>query len=77
MKDLLSSIEDSLSTPDIVIQSLSDPEVQLSYRYFQDTPFGSKYICVVTKHSGGDPFIITAYLTDTVKRGQVLWQKEM
>ena len=34
---------------------------------------GDKYLCVVVKVVGTDAFVLTAYLTDTIKKGQQLW----
>ena len=31
------------------------------------------YVCVVVKVDGQDAFVITAYLTDTLKRGDIIW----
>jgi hypothetical protein len=36
---------------------------------------GNKYLCVVVKYLEVDIFIITAYFTDKVKTGGVLWRK--
>ena len=50
--------------------------VELFYRYYQSTPVTSKFLCTVVKVSPGDLFIITAYYTDTMKRGEVLWERK-
>jgi hypothetical protein len=34
-----------------------------------------KYLCVVVKVVSEDAFIVTAYYTDAVKKGAVLWEK--
>ena len=39
------------------------------------TPVIQKYLCVVVKVLFDDLFIITAYFTDTVKGGEILWEK--
>ena len=36
----------------------------------------SPRLCAVVKALPDGPFIITAYYTDTVKRGAVLWEKK-
>ena len=61
--------------PDIVVKSRTDPDVELFYRYYEDTPVTEKYLCVVVKLSIGDLFIITSYFTDTVKKGDILWER--
>ncbi|MCZ7640697.1 MAG: hypothetical protein M5U12_34355 [Verrucomicrobia bacterium] len=34
---------------------------------------GGKYLCVVVKVLEADAFVLTAYLTDPIKRGTTLW----
>ena len=36
----------------------------------------SKYLCAVVKAPAGDAFLVTAYLTDRVKKGDVLWRRK-
>ena len=40
------------------------------------TPVTDKYLCVVVKVLTQDLFIITPYFTDTIKKGEVLWEKK-
>jgi len=67
--------------------TLSDPEVELHHKRFASTPVSSTHLCVVVKRPpggsaagpghGSDPaaaFVITAYLTDAIKKGEVLWK---
>ena len=37
------------------------------------TKVGDKWLCVVVKCLADDAFIITAYLTDKLKKGTLLW----
>ena len=60
-----------------VITSLSDPSVRLYYRYRPRTLVGGKYVCVVVKTTSADAFVLTAYLTDSVKKGAPVWQIDM
>ena len=62
--------------PICVIQSFSDPAVRLYQRYYKTTPVGGKHLCVVVKVLPDDAFVVTAYLTDSVKKGTVLWPAE-
>ena len=62
-----------LAVPERVVQSVSDPEAKLYYRYLFGTVVGDKYLCVVVKDRKGDAYVLTAYFTDAVKRGQLLW----
>lgn len=56
-----------------MIRSVSDEQTQLYYRVYSNTLVGEKLLCVVVKVLDQDAFILTAYLTDRVKRGEVLW----
>ncbi len=47
----------------------------MSYRFFADTPVTAKYLAVVVKLLDDDGFIVTAYFTDKVKRGRILWRR--
>jgi hypothetical protein len=73
MSGQIDKIAETLQNPEIVIRSSSDSEVELFYRYYSETPVGDRYMCVIVKGRGKDLFIITAYFTDTVKRGETLW----
>ena len=76
MQLLEPAIGRTLAHPDRVIQSFSDPAVRLYHRYYETTPVGSKHLCVLVKVLPGDAFVVTAYLTDSVKKGTVLWPAE-
>lgn len=76
MPGQISKIKETLSDPDIVIRSQTDQEVELFYRFYDITPVTRKYLCIVTKSSINNIFIITAYFTDTEKKGDKLWQKK-
>ena len=34
---------------------------------------GDKWLCVVVKYTADDAFVLTAYLTDKLKKGEQLW----
>ena len=69
-------VQDTLLDPDRVVRSRTDPDVELFYRHYATTPVSEKYLCVVVKVIWDDLFIITAYFTDTIKRGETLWRKK-
>lgn len=73
MKRMQSALEQTLAELESVIRSLSDPDARLYYRTYTDTPVGEKLLCVVVKVLDQDAFVLTAYLTDRIKRGEVLW----
>ncbi len=68
-------LAETLLEPDVVIQSQSDDTVRLFHRFYRRLAVGDKYLSVVVKYVEGDVFIITAYFTDKVKRGGILWKK--
>jgi len=72
----IDKIQETLSNPDIIVRSRTDPDVELFYRHYDITPVTEKYLCVVLKVLVGDLFIITAYLTDTIKRDEMLWERK-
>ena len=53
---------------------MTDDTVELYYRYYPSTPVTSKFLCIVVKFVVGDSFIVTAYYTGTIKRGESVWQ---
>jgi|SRR5882672_5470090 len=70
------ALEETLAKPERVIESLSDLQARLYYRFYVGTRVGDKYVCVVVKIIGNDAFILTAYFTNKVKRGVQLWPQE-
>ena len=64
-------VQVTLSDPDEVRQSKSDPQVYLFYRADQ----GERWVCGVTKRLNGAGFLITAYRTSAIKEGVVVWPK--
>lgn len=70
MKGKENLVQEALANPVQVKSSQKDPNVLLYYRAFED-----KYICAVVKHENGSGFIITAYVTDKIKKGRLVWEK--
>ena len=75
MAEWISKIGAVLTQPEWVVQSRSDPEVELFYVWQAQTRVGEKYLCVVVVVKEDDTFVLTSYLTDTIKKGQILWPK--
>lgn len=69
-------VAETLAQPDKVTRSNTDPAVELLYRLYASTPVTSKFLCVVVKSRGENHFIVTAYYTDSVKKGEVLWERK-
>ena len=61
---------EALTNPDEIRKSRKDGEVFLFY-------CGSfpRWLCAVAKTQGGDGFLITAYPTDAIKVGDIVWKK--
>ncbi len=72
----LNRISQTLKVPVIIIQSKTDQTVELFYNHYKTTPVSEKILCVVVKTSHDNHYVITAYFTDTIKRGQILWEKK-
>ena len=69
-----STIQGTLEAPGEVRRSNTEPgSIILYYRRYADTIVGNKYMCVVVKMLGNDAFILTAYMTDVIKEGDVIW----
>ncbi len=68
-------INETIAAPDTVIKSKSDEEARLYYKHYEGLSIGNKYLCIVVKFKGIDAFVITAYFTDSIKKGDELWKK--
>ena len=68
-------INETIANPEIVVKSKSDEETKLYYRHYIGLSIGNKYLCIVVKFKEADAFVITAYFTDSIKKGDILWKK--
>ena len=75
MIEAMPHIAATLVNPDTIVRSRTDTTVELFYRHYPSTVVTSKFLCTVVKVLPDDNFIITAYYTDTIKRGERLWEK--
>jgi hypothetical protein len=73
MVGLEDAIEATLLQPEQIVESLSDPQAHLYYRFYMGTRVGDKFLCVVVKVRETDAFVLTAYLTDKIKKGSTIW----
>ena len=74
MKPYYNEIDSVLLSPDFVKKSKRDKNVLLYYKNFTKI-MGGKYLLVVVKKSVIRNFIITVYITDKIKEGDVVWKK--
>ena len=75
MAGMGAALEETLRSPELVIRSRRDPATALHYRYYLHTLVGGKWLCVVVKFGVIEPFVLTAYLTDKPKKGELIWRK--
>ncbi len=75
MREQEGKLAETLLEPNAVIQSRSDDTIRLFHRFYKKLAIGDKHLCVVVKYTEDIVFIITAYFTDKVKRGEILWKK--
>ena len=76
MSGQIDKVQETLLNPDMIVRSRTDSEVELFYRHYDITRVTEKYLCVIVKVLADDLFVITAYFTDTTKRGEVLWGRK-
>ncbi len=62
-------VQAALSQPDEVRRSRTDANVLLFYK----GTAVRRWACAVCKRLGGDGFLITAYPTDAIKEGDLIW----
>ncbi|MBI3582209.1 MAG: hypothetical protein HY098_09100 [Nitrospinae bacterium] len=76
LSDMEPAIMETLNNPEEVRRSQSDDKAFLYYRFLRATPAGDKYLCAVVKEGGVDAFLLTAYLTDKIKKSEMVWKKK-
>ena len=76
LSDMEAAIELAVREPQMVVRSRTDPSTWLYYRHEPKTVVGGKWLCVVIKYMDADAFVLTAYLTDRPKKGDVVWRSE-
>jgi hypothetical protein len=69
MKNKEEKVKDTLKDPDEIRLSKIDEEIYLYYKKLD------KLYCVVAKHIDSEGFLITAYPTDKIKEGDLIWKK--
>ena len=66
----LKDVEETLRDPDEIRRSRKDSNVFLFYKGQHP-----RWLCAVAKQEDGTGFLITAYHTDSIKVGDVIWTK--
>ena len=67
-------IIETLSAPDTVIETVKDASVLTYHRFYEKTPVTRKYMVIAVKVLPDNAFIITAFYSNRLKRGKVIWQ---
>ncbi|MBU1262130.1 hypothetical protein KKG61_01915 [bacterium] len=62
-------VQEILTDPDEIRRSIIDEDVHLYYKRIE------RLYCVVTKGIDGEGFIVTAYPTDKIKEGRIIWKR--
>lgn len=75
MKGQLEKIKETLASPDFIERSKRDRSTLLFYKFYAKTPVGQKHLLVAAKVLNGQSFIITAFFTDNVQKGEAIWSK--
>ena len=74
MAGMRGAIKETLAAPEVVVRSTVDSKAHLYHRWYFGTQVGEKYLCVVVKVQERDAFVLTAYLTEKIRRGDVIWR---
>ena len=76
MKNQMDKIKETIQNPDFIRCSAFDESVLLFYKPYAETPVGEKYLLVAVKILNSHGFIITAFFTDKLKKGEHVWPKD-
>lgn len=64
-------VQQALANPDEIHRSSRDENILLFYAVLK----AKRWVVAVAKRINGDGFLITAYQTDAIKEGELLWHK--
>jgi len=68
-------VEETLVDPDEVRESMRSSSIWLFYKLYTKSPVSEKYLLVAVEVLDGEGFIVTAFFTDKVKKGGLIWKK--
>ncbi|ATS18945.1 hypothetical protein BRW62_09550 [Parathermosynechococcus lividus PCC 6715] len=69
--DLEMEVIQTLAHPDEIRRSSRDPNIILFYLTLK----AKRWVVAVVRRLNGDGFLITAYQTDAIKEGDLIWHK--
>lgn len=64
-------IKKTFTDPDVVKQSVTDPNILLFYR-----PSQEGWTVAVARRQNGEGFLITCYLAAAIKKGTEVWRRK-
>ena len=76
MKNQRKKIEETLKDPDAIVESKYDKTVLLYHKLYPKTPVTRKYLLVAVKILDRDAFVLTAFFTDKIKKGDIVWESK-
>jgi len=68
-------IEETLVDPDEVRESVYTSSIRLFYKLYTNSPVSEKYLLVAVEVLDGEGFIVTAFFTDKMKKGGLIWKR--
>ena len=75
MSNQENKIKETLLNPELLKRSVSNEKVIIYYKHYSTTPVTSKYLAVIVKIDDKESFIISAYFTDRIKKGELIWKR--
>jgi len=72
IKEFIKELEGALIDPELIKRRVYNENVVLFYRHYKHI-YEGKYMCVVVRLD--EKSIVTAYITDRIKSGDVIWKK--
>jgi len=76
MENQISKIKETLVDPNEVRESVRMSSIWLFYKLYTNSPVSEKYLLVAVEVLDGEGFIVTAFFTDKVKKGGLIWKKK-
>ncbi len=64
-------VKEAIKSPDEVRRSKKDALVFLYYK-----KYGDLFVCALVRHLNNEGYIITAYVADKMKKGDVIWRRK-
>jgi len=75
MAGQLNKVEETIREPDVVGRSQRNPDIHLYHKHYSTTPVTEKDLLVAIKVTQMEAFVLTAFFTDAIKKGERIWEK--